>query len=141
MEDQQPFSNEEFRQLMKKLEADNAGQEKYAKKQYRMSQITAWASIMILVIVLYTCSIIIPRMDTLFGQMESVMYDVESVTSKLAKADWNQMIDDMNHLVQTSEKSVQEALDTINAIDIETLNQAIEDLSNVIAPISKLFGK
>lgn len=141
MEDQQPFSNEEFRQLMKKLEAANAGQEKYAKKQYRMSQITAWASIMILVIVLYTCSIIIPRMDTLFGQMESVMYDVESVTSKLAKADWNQMIDDMNHLVQTSEKSVQEALDTINAIDIETLNQAIEDLSNVIAPISKLFGK
>lgn len=141
MEDQQPFSNEEFRQLMKKLEAANAGQEKYAKKQYRMSQITAWASIMILAIVLYTCSIIIPRMDTLFGQMESVMYDVESVTSKLAKADWNQMIDDMNHLVQTSEKSVQEALDTINAIDIETLNQAIEDLSNVIAPISKLFGK
>lgn len=51
-----PEKPEEMKQFMERLERSNAGQEKYAKLQYRMSQITAAASILILCIVLYTAA-------------------------------------------------------------------------------------
>ena len=37
-----------MQEMMERIEKSNAGQEKYARRQYRMSQITAAASLLIL---------------------------------------------------------------------------------------------
>ena len=37
--DRSTLNEEDFKAMMERIEASNAGQEKYAKKQYRMSQI------------------------------------------------------------------------------------------------------
>ena len=42
--DRSTLNEEDFKAMMERIEASNAGQEKYAKKQYRMSQITALCS-------------------------------------------------------------------------------------------------
>lgn len=112
----------------------------YAKKQYHMSQITAAASIIILAITLYAAVTILPKVNTTFQNLETVMSDLEIITSDLASADLEQMIGNVDHLVTSSEKSIQDALNQVNSIDITNLNKAIKDLSDVIAPLAKFFN-
>lgn len=135
------ISTEELRAAIQKLEASNSGQELYAKKQYRLSQLSAFCSVVMLCAVLFTCAILIPRMNTLFNNMESVMTNIDTVADGLANADLPSVVSNIDRLVVTSEGRIMEALEQINAIDIETLNKSIKDLSDIINPIARLFGK
>lgn len=135
------LSPEELEHLLKRLEDSNDKQARYAKKQYFMSQITALCSVIVLVVVLCTASFLIPRVSRVFDDMETVMSNVTAITEELAEADLGQMVEDIDHLVTSSDQSVQEALKQINSVDIEKLNQAINDLANLIRPLAKFFGK
>ena len=100
----------QFQAMMERIEASNAGQEKYARKQYRMSQLTALASIIILAVVLYAAATLLPRINTTFQNLDLIMEDLNTITSELAEADLEKMITDVDHLVTSSEQSVQDAL-------------------------------
>jgi predicted PurR-regulated permease PerM len=142
-EKKNPFaslSDKELEAMLKRLEDSNERQASYAKKQYRMSQITALASILILAIVIYTSATIIPRVNRLFDDVETVM-DSVNVVAKELEANLGQMVTDIDNLVTSSDQSVKEALRQINSVDIQTLNQAILDLSNLISPLARFFGK
>lgn len=134
------LSAEEFRQIMEKLEKSNAGQEKYAKKQYRMSQITALASILVLCAVLYTSSSLIPKVNQLLDDIQVSVTNIQDISQDLADADLPKMIQDVDNLVSTSESSIQTAVDKLNSIDFDALNSAITDLSNIVRPLGRLFG-
>lgn len=135
------MSKEELKTLLDRLEESNDKQAAYAKKQYHMSQITALASLIVLVVAIYACSVIIPKVSQLYDDMEAVAGNVNEITRELSEAELGQLVSDVDHLVTSSEQSVQEALDQINSIDIETLNQAITDLANLIRPLARFFGK
>lgn len=130
-----------FYSLMERIERSNAGQEKYARRQYRMSQITALASILILAVVIYTASILIPKINVTYQNMQLILEDMQVITSELADADLNQMIANVDHLVVSSEQNINDALVKINTIDIEELNRAIQNLSDVIEPLAQVFGR
>ena len=143
-EKKNPFaslSDKELEAMLKRLEDSNERQASYAKKQYRRSQITALASILILAIVIYTSATIIPRVNRLFDDVETVMDSVNVVAKELEEANLGQMVTDIDNLVTSSDQSVKEALRQINSVDIQTLNQAILDLSNLISPLARFFGK
>ena len=143
-EKKNPFaslSDKELEAMLKRLEDSNERRASYAKKQYRMSQITALASILILAIVIYTSATIIPRVNRLFDDVETVMDSVNVVAKELEEANLGQMVTDIDNLVTSSDQSVKEALQQINSVDIKTLNQAIQDLSNLISPLARFFGK
>ncbi|MEG0369444.1 MAG: hypothetical protein RR590_00240 [Hungatella sp.] len=131
----------EFKSMMERIEASNAGQEKYAKKQYQMSKITAMASILVLGIVLFAAVSILPKVNDTFQNMDIIMKDLEQITAELAAADLQQMITDVDHLVTSSEQNIQDALTQVNSIDIDTLNQAIKNLSDVISPLANFFNR
>ncbi|MEG2350419.1 MAG: hypothetical protein RSB57_07910 [Hungatella sp.] len=131
----------EFKSMMERIEASNAGQEKYAKKQYLMSKITAMASILVLGIVLFAAVTILPKVNDTFQNMDIIMKDLEQITAELAAADLQQMITDVDHLVTSSEQNIQDALTQVNSIDIDTLNQAIKNLSDVISPLANFFNR
>lgn len=135
------LSREELENLLKRLEDSNEQQARYAKKQYVMSQITALCSVIVLAVVLCTASFLIPEVKRMFDDMETVMSNVTAITEELAEADLGQMVEDIDHLVTSSDQSVQEALRQINSVDIEKLNQAINDLASLIRPLAKFFGK
>lgn len=135
------INNPAFRELMARIESSNAGQEKYAKKQYRMSQITAFASVVILVVVLYTCSVFIPKVNVTYENMQLIMEDMKVITSELAESDINQMIKDVDRLAVDSQKSINEAMQKINEIDINGLNAAIKNLSDVVEPFAEFFNR
>ncbi|MBS5065083.1 MAG: hypothetical protein KHZ58_15040 [Hungatella hathewayi] len=134
------MSEEDFSILMKQIESSNAGQEKYARKQYIMSQITAAASIVILGIVLYVAVTLLPRANATFDNLELVMGNLQVITSELADTDIDGMINNVNRLVTSSQQDVEDALSKVNAIDFDSLNKAIKDLSDVIAPLAKFVN-
>lgn len=135
------MENQAFRELMARIESSNAGQEKYAKKQYRMSQITALASVVILAVVIYTCSVFIPKVNVTYENMQLIMEDMKVITSELAESDLDQMIADVDQLAVDSQKSINEAMQKINEIDIDGLNAAIKNLSDVVEPFAAFFNR
>lgn len=130
----------ELLELVKKLEAENAAQERYAKKQYRMACVSAAASVLALVVVIVCVAVLMPRVLQTFDQADAILADLEAVTSQLAES-LPQMIEDLNALVSGSRDGISEAIGKIAAIDIDSLNEAIQDLKTVIQPLARLLGR
>lgn len=130
----------ELLELVKKLEAENAAQERYAKKQYRMACVSAAASVLALVVVIVCVAVLMPRVLQTFDQADAILADLEAVTSQLAES-LPQMIEDLNALVSGSRDGISEAIGKIAAIDIDALNEAIQDLKTVIEPLARLLGR
>ena len=130
----------EFKDLMEDIKASNEAQAKYAKRQYVMSQISAAASIVILCIVIYVSGSLLPKFNATFKNTQIILSDLQVVTSELAQADLDDMLGNVNHLVVTSEETVNDAMKKIENIDIDTLNKAIQDLSDVVEPLAKFFN-
>lgn len=136
-----PMDREQFQALMEQIEASNAAQEKYARKQYRMSQLTSLVSIVILAVVLYISATLIPQVHTTLQSVNYMMEDLNVITDELASADLEQMINNVDQLVISSETSIQDALKQLNSLDIETLNQAIRNLNDAVAPLASFFNR
>ncbi len=73
--------------------------------------------------------------DTLI-QAQSIMTDLTTTVEMMETP-----LDSVTKLVNDSSKSIVESFDNINSIDFEGLNQAIEDLGNVVEPLSHFFKK
>ena len=148
--------NKELTALLEKIEENSRKQAKFAKWQCILSVITAVACIGMLCFVLQ----LLPTVNGLMVQADTVMRNVGQVTAQLAQADWeglisdletvsNQMananlgsiVEEVNGLVQTSQASLEQTMEKINSVDFETLNKAIQDLSKVVQPLAKLFGR
>ncbi len=134
-------NDEQLRTMLERLEASNAGQEKYAKKQYRMSQLAALANLAVLAIVIYAAVTLIPQVNHTFENVNVIMEDLNVVTSELAAADIEGMLAGVDGLVNSSEQSIQEAMEKINSIDIVALNEAITNLNNTVKPFADFFGR
>lgn len=73
--------------------------------------------------------------DTLM-QAQSIMTDLTTTVSTMETT-----LEAVTNLVNDSSKSLVDAFDNINSIDFEGLNQAIDDLRNVVEPLSNFFKK
>jgi len=131
MEDKQ-----ELKELLERLDQSNRQQAKYARWQCVFS-IASAVCVVGLFILVYT---LMPQVQELTTQTEVVLKNLTEVTDQLAGMDLGAMVENVDELVITSQAGVEQAMNTLNSIDFDTLNQAIEDLSNVIEPLAKFFN-
>lgn len=76
-------------------------------------------------------------------QAGTVMANLDTVAQDLADADLGSMVESVNTLAADSQTVITEAMKKLDTIDIDTLNQAIADLADVVEPlakVSKFFG-
>ena len=76
-------------------------------------------------------------------QAGTVMANLDTVAQDLADADLGSMVESVNTLAADSQSASTEAMEKLDTIDIDTLNQAIQDLADVVEPlakVSKFFG-
>ncbi len=142
--------------LLERMEQSNDRQARYAKLQCVFSAVAAVCCLAVLVVVLT----LLPRLQGMTDQMqtvltnveqvsdqiaaadvEGVMQNLEAVTQQMAQADLGGIAEDVSKLVQTSQTGLEDAMEKLNAIDLETLNQAIEDLAAVVRPLANFFGR
>lgn len=135
------ISREEFKKALENLESSNQGQEKYARRQYYMSMISAICSIAALCIVIYMVGSLMPQVNTLLTDVQSTMTNVQKITTDIAAIDLEGMAGDVDSLVKTTEGSIGDAMIRLNSVDFEGLNRAIADLESIVAPLASLFGR
>ncbi len=141
--------------LIDQIDKSNQKQAKYAKLQCIFSAVAAVCCVAILIVALT----FIPKLTTLIEQANVVIENAQTVTSELAQANWDELISnleqvsdqlaeadlnsiahDVSQLVESCQAGVEDALEKLNSIDLNTLNKAIKDLSDVVAPLAKFFN-
>jgi len=146
----------ELRELLERLEESGRQQARFAKLQCLFSAVAAVCCLFVLVAVLT----LVPQLKDTAGQVDAVLTNVEDVsrqlaeadvaavmenleevTDELAQAELDTMAGDVRQLVSTSQTGVEEALNKLNAIDLKTLNKAIQDLADVVAPLANFFNR
>lgn len=127
---------QELRELLERLDQSNRQQAKYAKWQCVFSVVSA-VCVVGLFLLVYS---LMPQVQELTGQMETVLTNLEAVTKQLAGMDLGDMVRNVDELVVTSQAGVEQAMDQLNAIDFDTLNTAIRDLAAVVEPLAKFFN-
>ena len=134
----------EIHELMVSLEKSNRQQVRFARLQCIFAILAAVCCCAMLLVVLS----VVPQIQqvaiqvqALGSQAESVLTNLEDVTSKLAQVDLASMVNNVDLLVSDSQEGVKQALDKINELDITSLNQAIADLSSVVKPLADFFGR
>ena len=136
-------NNQKLMDLLEQMEKANRKQVAYARLQFVFSVIAAICCILLL----FAGVKILPQLQEAALQAETVLTNLETVTTELAQADLIGMVENVDALVTnvdglvgTSQEGVEQAMAKINAIDFDALNDAIQDLSDVIEPIAKFFN-
>ena len=129
--------------LLEQMEKANRKQVAYARLQFIFSVIAAICCILLLLAGVK----VLPQLQEAVLQAETVLTNLETVTTELAQADLIGMVENVDALVTnvdglvgTSQEGVEQTMAKINAIDFDALNDAIKDLSDVIEPIAKFFN-
>ena len=136
-------NNQKLMDLLEQMEKANRKQVAYARLQFIFSVIAAICCILLLLAGVK----VLPQLQEAALQAETVLTNLETVTTELAQADLIGMVENVDALVTnvdglvgTSQEGVEQAMAKINAIDFDALNDAIQDLSDVIEPIAKFFN-
>ena len=135
--------NQKITELLEEIKKGNDKKILYARLQCIFSVVAALCCVILLVVGLK----VLPELRDASEQAEIVLNNLETVTTELAGVDLNSMVENVDGLVQdvdklvtTSQDGVEQTIKKINAIDFDTLNKAINDLSKVIEPIAKFFN-
>lgn len=81
----------------------------------------------------------LPQLNTVITQMETVLSNLEQTSRQLASVDFQSMVQDMDALVISGQQSLEQTMAKLDTIDLGTLNQAIGDLADVIEPLARFF--
>lgn len=137
-------NNPETREWMALMEKSSRQQVRWARLQCLFALVAALCCGAVLLAVLT----VVPQVQQMAGQIQelgtqaqTVLTNLETVTSELAEVDLESMVSNVDSLVTDSQDGVKQALDKINALDIESLNQAIADLSAVVKPLADFFSR
>lgn len=136
-------NNQKLLDLLERMEKANRKQVTFARLQFVFTAITAVCCALLLLGGLK----VLPQLQDAAFQATTVLTNLETVTTELANADLIGMVNNVDALVTnvdglvgTSQVGVEQAMAKINAIDFDALNDAIQDLSDVIEPIAKFFN-
>lgn len=81
----------------------------------------------------------LPQLNDVFAQLETVLANMEQASEQLAAVDFQTVVQDMDALVVSGQQSLAQTMEKLDTIDLDTLNQAIGDLADVIEPLASFF--
>lgn len=129
--------NQEMLELLRKIEKSN--------RQKNVTNIILCVFMLIAavscVVICVTVFRLMPQVNGLMSQMETVLTDLEHTSRSLAALDLETMAGNVNSLAVYAQESLQQTMEKLNAINFENLNKAIEDLAKVIEPLANFFGR
>ena len=120
--------------------------EKHTRQQALFTKLLCGICAVILICMLVlTISVIgaANQIAQLYEQTKFVLDNLDTLTWELANADIGSMVKNVGALVSDSQAIVADAMSKLDAINFEALNQAIEDLADIVEPlasISNFFG-
>ena len=98
------------------------------RRQFLMTLIMAACGVGVLVAVVLAYQNIVPTAQDALLAIGNVTKDLGEISAQLTEADRGSLVEHVDQMAVTSEEGIKQALEQINAINIEELNQAIEAL-------------
>lgn len=147
-----PLPNDgEAIELLKKIADASEAQSSAA----RWRKLSAQAVLICAAIIALAVAVLIPRTVKTLGGIDAATEELNSVAATLNQVDFVGMSESISELteqgkdtlntalgdVEASLDSMQTALDNISKLDVDGLNQSIADLSAIVDPMARLFGK
>ncbi|NLW12622.1 MAG: hypothetical protein GX028_11495 [Clostridiaceae bacterium] len=124
--------------------------EEFDKKRLFWARVTALSTVCILVVVLTIsigAALQFRTMQEDFAvlsdmalEMEELTDNLITVSANLEKIDWEDLAENINLTAEKALISMDAGLTAIDELDIETLNEAIINLRDVIEPLARFFN-
>ena len=125
-----------IKELIAQLKEENETEKKYLKKQLTMLKIMMGAMAGIFIVLFITVILLLPKvMETLSGANKAIA----QISETMVEVD--EVFESVKTLIEESEQGLSLAIDSMNSIDFEGLNQSITDLGNVVSPLANFFSK
>lgn len=153
---QAPLPNDgEAIELLKKIAAASEAQSSAAKWRRLSAQAVLACAAIIALAAIVLCAVLIPRATKTLRGIDAATEKLNSVAATLNQVDFVGMSESISELteqgkdtlntalgdVEASLDSMQTALDNISRLDVDGLNQSIADLSAIVDPMARLFGR
>lgn len=131
------------KEYFEKLEANQ-------KKQTGLLRVTAICNVLICVcMVILTLAIVnmVPKITEALGEVQNLASTTTQAVSDIEKIipELEQSAKGMTEISASIQSDglpkLYESLDNLNKVDVETLNNSIQGLSDVVSPLAKLFGR
>ena len=151
-----PLPNDgEAIELLKKIADASEAQSSAARWRKLSAQAVLICAAIIALAVIALCAVLIPRTVKTLGGIDAATEELNSVAATLNQVDFVGMSESISELteqgkdtlntalgdVEASLDSMQTALDNISRLDVDGLNQSIADLSAIVDPMARLFGR
>lgn len=136
-------------ELLRELVSTEENQNRQLKKQLFYTRIFAGAgcALALILAVAFFCLVppVLSAMDTAVDAMERATRTMEQADETLqlvdgALKDIGTLFEEDGLVVRSSE-TMEQALEKIQAMDIESLNAAIKNLGDVVEPLAQFFGR
>lgn len=132
-----PVSEESpMQKILIEIERENELQRNYLKKQLFYTRIFAVSMFLVALVVIGSVLILLPKVNETISYANETMINMNQTMEELTV-----VFQSVNELVTSNEASVGQAIEKLNAVDIESLNSAIGDLNAVVEPMAKFFDK
>ena len=141
--------------LLSEIAENSRAQLENSRKQLFFTRVCAIALAAILLVSLISAVLVVPKavraldeLHTVAGRLEAL--DIEALlddidrlleTLKPVAKRLDPLMGDLGDTVLAAQRDMESALKAIEDIDIETLNKAIADLSAIVEPLARLFGR
>ena len=115
-------------------------QQKLLKAMYRMSIIRTVACLLIFLVIAGSALYVLPGVKRLVDQLSIVADNLEQIDVTYMPESVTNLAVTGTESLETAMRQVTAALENLNKLDIDTLNQSIADLGAIVEPMARLFG-
>ncbi len=116
---------------------------KAQKKTLLGTRIVAVAAVGICVAVCISLGILVPKVITTLDNVNDAVARTETLVASAEQSlsEIDGMITNVNDLVLDNTESLEQAMENLNSINFDELNQAIQDLGDVVEPLANFVNK
>lgn len=108
----------------------------------KLTKVIAFAECSLLVVLIVVFLVLIPRFFTTVQKVESTMEDVNHLieTSEKSLKNIQDLVADADEIMMNNEQSIASALENFNKVDFDSLNRSISSLGDVMQPVLDMLS-
>lgn len=129
MEQNKSYEQMDSRELLEELL-------RYQKKEVHHARLTTVVGILLIGALLATLLVVLPRAATVLSHMETSLQQIDTFVEEA-----NTFVEGANKVVSDNSDAVTQAVGKLNGLDFDTLNQAIQDLSDTVRPLANFMRR
>ncbi|MCR4792698.1 MAG: hypothetical protein K5871_08100 [Lachnospiraceae bacterium] len=114
-------------------------EDKYAKSSFYFRMIIAVCSVLTFLVILVAVLVLVPRAVTLMDTAQRTLDNLETVSEELKALELAEAVKNIEDNTATAMQDVSNAMQALDELDVDTLNQSVQDLSESVEEFRKLF--